>query len=100
MKDKISNKIIMGAMRLLSFFFFPDRDVDEIFAHAKTHNEKQSFKLPKSRKIEYEDLKICTENGTYHCLRIRRKTRTKACYSLYLRWWWSVRLLSASTFSC
>ncbi|NLK47763.1 MAG: alpha/beta hydrolase [Bacteroidales bacterium] len=84
MKDKISNKIIMGAMRLLSFFFFPDRDVDEIFAHAKTHNEKQSFKLPKSRKIEYEDLKICTENGTYHCLRMKKRKQEPKRAILYI----------------
>jgi monoterpene epsilon-lactone hydrolase len=73
MKGKISHKMIVGAMRLLSFFCFPDKDVYEIFAHAKAHNEKQSFKLPKDRKIEYEDLKIYTESGTYHCLRMKKK---------------------------
>ena len=73
MKDKISNKIIMGVMRLFSFLFFPDKDVDEIFAHAKAHNEKQNFKLPKSRKIKYKDLKIFTENETYHCLTMKKR---------------------------
>ena len=84
MKDKISNKIIMGVLRLLSFLFFPDKNVDEIFAHAKAHNEKQSFKLPKNRKIEYEDLKICTENETYHCLTMKKRGQRPERAVLYI----------------
>jgi len=84
MKEKISNKIIMGVMRLLSFLFFPDKAVDEIYAHAKAHNEKQRFKLPKNGKIEYEDLKIYTENGTYHCLRMKRRNQKPERAILYI----------------
>ena len=73
----------MGALRLLSFLCFPDKDVDEIFAHAKAHNKKQNFKLPKDRKIEYENLKICTKNGTYHCLRIKKKGQ-QAVFSIFV----------------
>jgi len=80
----LSNKIIMGALRLLSFLCFPDKDVDEIFAHAKAHNKKQNFKLPKDRKIEYENLKICTKSGTYHCLRIKKKGQKPERALLYI----------------
>ncbi|HHU52468.1 MAG TPA: alpha/beta hydrolase [Clostridiaceae bacterium] len=69
---KISNKIIMSSFRLLSFFF-PDKPVDEIYTHAKAHNERQSFKLPNDKKIEYKDEKIHTDIGTYHCLRMKKK---------------------------
>ncbi len=84
MTDKISNKIILGTMRFLSLLFFPDKDVDEIFAHAKAHNEKQRFKLPKGRNIEYEDLKICLESGTYHCLRMKKRKQKPERAILYI----------------
>ena len=84
MKNKFNSKIIRGAMRLFSFLFFPDKNVDETYAHAKAHNEKQRFKLPKNGKIEYEDLKIYTENGTYHCLRMKRRNQKPERAILYI----------------
>ena len=57
MKEKLSNKIIMRLLRLLSFFSFQDGDLEKVLAHAKAHNEKQKFKLPRNRKIEFKDLK-------------------------------------------
>ena len=84
MKNKFNSKIIRGAMRLFSFLFFPDKNVDETYAHAKAHNEKQRFKLPKKGKIEYEDLKIYTENGTYHCLRMKRRNQKPERAILYI----------------
>ncbi|HHT24746.1 MAG TPA: alpha/beta hydrolase fold domain-containing protein [Clostridiaceae bacterium] len=73
---KISNKIIMSCFRLLSIFF-PDKPIDEIYAHAKAHNARQSFKLPNDKKIEYKDEKIHTDIGTYHCLRMKKKYSRK-----------------------
>ncbi len=73
MKEKLSNKIIMRLLRLLSFFSFQDGDVEKVLAHAKAHNEKQKFKLPRNRKIEFKDLKVYTESGTYHCLRMKKR---------------------------
>ncbi len=71
-------------MKLLSFLFFPDKDVDEIFAHAKAHNEKQNFKLPKSRKIEYDALQISTGSGAYYCLRMKKRKQKPERAILYI----------------
>ena len=84
MKNKFNSKIIRGAMRFFTFLFFPDKNVDEIYAHAKAHNEKQRFKLPKNGKIEYKDLKICTENETYHCLRMKKRNQKPKRAVLYI----------------
>jgi acetyl esterase/lipase len=84
MKDKIIHKMIVAVLRLLSFFCFPDKDADKIFAHAKAHNEKQSFKLPKGKRLEYEDLKVLTERGTYHCLRMKKKRQNTERALLYI----------------
>lgn len=69
----ISNKIIMGCLWLAHLLNPPLKNVDEIYAHAKTHNERQTFRIPKSRNIEYEDLKIHTGTESYHCLRMKKK---------------------------
>jgi len=70
---KISNKLIMGALWLSYYLNPPARDVDAIYAHAKKHNEKQTFKVPRYRNIDCEDLIVRTDSGNYHCLRMRRK---------------------------
>ncbi|HOF00621.1 MAG TPA: alpha/beta hydrolase [Spirochaetota bacterium] len=79
----LSNKIIMTSMRLLSSFF-PDKPAEEIYAHAKAHNEKQVFRVPKDRRIDYEDLKIHTKIGIYHCLRMKKKGQIPKRATLYI----------------
>lgn len=69
----ISNNIIMSGLWLIHRIRPPLRDVEEIHAHAKAHNERQVFQVPRDENIEYEDLKIHTEKGSYHCLRMRKK---------------------------
>ncbi len=70
---KISNKIIIGCLWMTYFLNPPLKSANKIYTHAKAHNDKQVFKLPKSRKLEYTDLKIRIESGSYHCIRIKRK---------------------------
>jgi hypothetical protein len=42
----ISNKIIMGSLWLTHFLNPPLKNTDEIYAHAKAHNKKQTFRVP------------------------------------------------------
>ncbi|NLZ56458.1 MAG: hypothetical protein GX900_07335 [Clostridiaceae bacterium] len=74
-----SNKIIMGALRLVMRFSNPpEQDVDKIYAHAKAHNESRVFKVPKSGRIEYADYRIYIEPGMPHCyaaVRINKAAR-------------------------
>ncbi len=80
-----SNKIIMGALRLVMRFSNPpEQDVDKIYAHAKAHNESRVFKVPKSGRIEYIDEKIHTDLESYHCLRIKRKGQKPSRTVLYI----------------
>jgi monoterpene epsilon-lactone hydrolase len=81
---KISNKLIMGALWLSYYLNPPARDVDAIYAHAKKHNEKQTFKVPRYRNIDCEDLIVRTDSGKYHCLRMRRKGQEPERAVLYI----------------
>jgi monoterpene epsilon-lactone hydrolase len=81
---KISNKIIMGILWLACFLKPPAENVDQIYTHAKAQNEKQVFKIPKNRKIDYEDLKIHTGIETYHCLRMKKKGQKPRRGILYI----------------
>ncbi len=82
---EISNKIIMGTLWLAHYLCPPLEKVEEIYAHAKKHNERQVFKLPKNRwGIVYKDLKIHTQIGSYHCLRMRKKGQIPEKAILYI----------------
>ena len=81
---KISNKIIMAAMWLMHYLNPPAKDVDEIFAHAKKHNQKRHFRLPKSRRTDYKVKKIQTGKGSYPCLRMKRKNSKTDRAVLYI----------------
>jgi monoterpene epsilon-lactone hydrolase len=81
---RISNKIIMGILWLLHFIKPPLINADEIYAHAKAHNDKQVFKIPKDGKLKYEDLEIRTETGKYHCLCMKNKGQTPGRAILYI----------------
>ena len=71
---KLSNKMIMGALRLANCLHPPIEKVDDIYAHAKKHNESQVFKLPSNRRgFVYKDLTIYTQKGSYHCLRMKKR---------------------------
>ncbi|HHW93638.1 MAG TPA: alpha/beta hydrolase [Clostridiaceae bacterium] len=80
----LSNKLIMGALWLLHFLNPPTLDVDAIYAHAKKHNERQVFKIPRGRGIDYDDLSIHTEIDSYHCLRMKRKGHKPERAVLYI----------------
>ncbi|HHW94615.1 MAG TPA: alpha/beta hydrolase [Mogibacterium sp.] len=81
----MSNKFIVSALRFFFSFLLPKLDsAEEIYAHAKANNEKQVFKIPKNRKIEYSDLKINTGTDLYHCLRMKRKDSTPEKAILYI----------------
>ncbi|NMD37369.1 MAG: alpha/beta hydrolase [Christensenellaceae bacterium] len=81
---KISNKIIMGVSWLFHFLNPPITDVEKIFDHAKKHNEKQVFRMPGDKSLEYKDIKIHTELGTYHCLRMKKKGNNPNKAVLYI----------------
>lgn len=81
---KISNKIIMSTLWLAHFFNPPLKSAEEIYAHAKAHNKKQAFKVPKDAKLEYRELEVRTERGSYHCLRIKRRAHTPKRAILYI----------------
>ncbi|MGI6072370.1 MAG: alpha/beta hydrolase fold domain-containing protein [Lachnospiraceae bacterium] len=70
---KISNKIIMGCLWLANYLHPPAEKVDAIYAHAKKHNERQIFKIPNDKWIDYENVKIHTDIGIYPCLRMKKK---------------------------
>jgi len=80
----ISNKIIMGILWLTHFFNPPLKNTDEIYAHAKAHNKKQTFRVPRDGRIEYSDLIIHTETDTYHCLRMKKKGQKPNKAILYI----------------
>ena len=80
----ISNKIIIGILWLTHFLNPPLKNTDEIYAHAKAHNEKQTFRVPRDGRIEYSDLKIHTETDTYHCLRMKKKGQKSNKAILYI----------------
>lgn len=81
---KISNKIIMGALWLTHFLNPPLKDAYAIYAHAKTHNEKQVFRVPKSGRIDYDVLKIRTGAGSYKCFRMKKKGQSPNKALLYI----------------
>jgi monoterpene epsilon-lactone hydrolase len=82
---KLSNKIIMGALWLAHYLYPLAVKVDEIQAHARKHNERQVFKLPRNRRgIVYKDLKIDTKIGSYHCLRMKKKGQLPKRAILYI----------------
>lgn len=82
---KLSNKMILGALWLFHYLCPPAEKVEEIFAHAKKHNERQVFKLPRSRwGLVYKDLKIRTQTGSYHCLRMKKKGQNPDRAILYI----------------
>jgi monoterpene epsilon-lactone hydrolase len=81
---RLSNEIIMGAAWLFHYLNPPVLDADKIYAHAKKHNEGQVFKMPKDRKFNYQDLKIQTDLGSYHCLRIKKKGKKPDKAVLYI----------------
>lgn len=71
---KLSNEIIMSALWLARYLYTPIEKAEEIYAHAKKHNERQVFKLPRNKwGIVYKDLKIHTQLDSYHCLRMIKK---------------------------
>lgn len=79
---KLSNKIIMGLLRLICYLYPPAKD---IYAHAKKHNKKQVFRLPKDRRgLVYKDQEIRTHIGSYHCLRIKKRGQTPNRAILYI----------------
>ncbi|MGI6617448.1 MAG: alpha/beta hydrolase fold domain-containing protein [Saccharofermentanales bacterium] len=81
---KISNKIIMGILRLIYFLNPQAKNPDRVYPHAKAHNERQVFKIPKGRKIDCERLDIKTEIGSYPCLRIKKKGQNPDIAVLYI----------------
>ncbi|HHX13625.1 MAG TPA: alpha/beta hydrolase [Clostridiales bacterium] len=82
---KISNKMIMGALWLANYLKPPAGKVEEIYAHARKHNGRQVFKLPNNRRgIVYKDLKIQTQMGSYHCLRMKKKGQIPSRAILYI----------------
>jgi len=82
---KLSNKIIMGALWLAHYLYPLAVKADEIQAHARKHNERQVFKLPRNRRgIVYKDLKIDTKIGSYHCLRMKKKGQLPKRAILYI----------------
>ncbi len=82
---KLSNKMIMGALWLFHYLCPPAEKVEKIFAHAKKHNERQVFKLPRNRwGLVYKDLKIRTQTKSYHCLRMKKKGQNPVRAILYI----------------
>ncbi|MGI6739644.1 MAG: alpha/beta hydrolase fold domain-containing protein [Christensenellales bacterium] len=82
---KLSNKIIMGLLRLICYLCPPAKKVEDIYAHAKKHNKKQVFRLPKDRRgLVYKDQEIRTHIGSYHCLRIKKRGQTPNRAILYI----------------
>ncbi len=69
----IPNRLIMAALWLTYYLKPPLTEVERLKTHARAHNERQSFRLPSSRKISSEQLMIRTETGTYSCLRMKRR---------------------------
>ncbi|NLZ76566.1 MAG: alpha/beta hydrolase, partial [Spirochaetales bacterium] len=80
----ISNDIIMGILRVAGYIRPPLKDVEEIHAHAKAHNEKQVFSVPKDGNIIYEDIGIHTGKGSHHCLRMKKKGSMPDTAILYI----------------
>jgi len=82
---KLSNKMIMGALWLAHYLCSAAEKVEEIYAHALKHNERQVFNLPRNRwGIVYKDLKIHTQMGSYHCLRMKKKGQKPSRAILYI----------------
>jgi len=82
---KLSNKFIMGALWLAHYLCPLPEKVEEIYVHAQKHNERQVFKLPRNRRgIVYKDLKIHTQTGSYHCLRMKKKGQKPNRAILYI----------------
>ena len=82
---KLSNKIIMGLLRLICYLCPPAKKVEDIYAHAKKHNKKQVFRLPKDRRgLVYKDQEIRTQIESYHCLRIKKRGQTPNRAILYI----------------
>jgi monoterpene epsilon-lactone hydrolase len=82
---KLSNKMILGALWLVHYLCPPARSIEETYAHAKKHNERQVFKLPRNKRgISYQDLQIHTEIGSYHCLRMKKEGKMPNKAILYI----------------
>jgi monoterpene epsilon-lactone hydrolase len=77
--------MIMCALWLAHYLCPPAEKIDDIYSHAKKHNERQVFKLPRNRwGITYKDLKIHTQIGSYHCLRMKKKGQIPNRAILYI----------------
>lgn len=80
----VSNKIIMAALRASALFNPYDTDAATILQKAKQYNAKQRFELPHDNKREYTDMKVCTEKGTYHCLRMKKRGSNPSRVVIYI----------------
>ena len=97
---KLSNKMIMGALWLFHCLCPPVEKVEEIYAHAKKHNERQVFKLPRNRwGLVYKDLEIRTQTESYHCLRMKKKGQNPDRAILYIGGGGGVITITSPSFS-